>query len=175
MSPASRTNSNSNGNAGVPDAARQIAGRLADAFEHDQALAERQTAAQHRLQAANEDLWSGLHPDVLGLLYDDTHTVGIREEATIRSRITAVIADARGAGAGDEEVETVVLAAVQEVHWTIHRAFSDYQRIGEDRRHLAAEIGELIAGMVAELTAAGWTEEQARTADVHQLAAAGAR
>jgi hypothetical protein len=173
MSPATRTNSNSS--AGVPDAARQFAGRLADAFEQDQRIAEQQNACQHRLQAANGQLWSGLHPDALGLLYDDTHAVGIAEPATVRSQITAVMADARRAGAGEEEVETVVLRAVQEVHWTIHRAFSEHQRLGEDRRHLAAEIGELIAGMVAELVAAGWTEDEARTADVRALAAAGAR
>jgi hypothetical protein len=173
MSSATRTDSNSS--PGVPDTARRLAGRLADAFEQDQVLAEQQNDAQHRLQAANGDLWSGLHPDALGLLYDDTHAVGIDERATIRSRITAVMADARGAGGGEEEVETVVLAAVQEVHWTIHRAFCDYQRLCEDRRHLAAEIGELTAGMIAELTAAGWTEDAARNADVHQLAAAAAR
>jgi len=40
----------------------------------------------------------------------------------------------------------------------------------------AAIYGELIAGLVDQLVAAGWTEEEARTADVHQLAtAAGAR
>jgi len=65
-----------------------------------------------------------------------------------------------------------VLPGLQEVHWAIHRAFSDYQRISEDRRHLAAEIGELIAGLVSELVAAGWSEEHARDADVSQLAAA---
>lgn len=173
MSPATRTTSTSS--TGVPDAARQLAGRLADAFEHDQALAEQQTACQHRLQAANGQLWSGLHPDALGLLYDDTHAGGISEQATIRSQITAVIADARSAGADDADVETVVLRAAQEVHWTIHRAFSDYQRLGEDRRHLAAEIGELIAQLVAALTTVGWTEDAARTADVRALAAAGAR
>jgi len=64
---------------------------------------------------------------------------------------------------------------LQEVHWTIHRAFSEHQCVSEDRRHLAAEIGELIAAFVAELVAAGWTEEQARDADVHQLAAVPAR
>ena len=159
----------------MPDTARRLAGRLADAFEQDQALAEQQNDAQHRLQAANGDPWSGLHPDALGLLYDDTHAVGIDERATVRSRVTAVMADARSAGTSEEEVETVVLQAVQEVHWTIHRAFCDYQHLCEDRRHLAAEIGELIAGMVAELTAAGWTEDAARTADVRALAAAGAR
>jgi hypothetical protein len=86
-----------------------------------------------------------------------------------------VIAGARASGADDRQVETVVLEAVQEIHWTIHRAFSDYQTVSEDRRHLAAEIGELISSFVAALIDAGWSEQQARTADVHQLAAAPAR
>jgi hypothetical protein len=34
------------------------------------------------------------------------------------------------------------------------------------------EIGERVATFVSELVAAGWSEEQARQADVHQLAAA---
>ena len=67
------------------------------------------------------------------------------------------------------KVETVVLRAVQEVHWTIHRAFCEYQRICEDRRHLAAEIGELIAGCVDGLVAAGWSEHEARNTNVAQL------
>jgi len=68
-----------------------------------------------------------------------------------------------------------LLGELQEVHWAIHRAFSEHQRVGEDRRHLAAEIGELIAAFVAELVAAGWSEDEARQADVHQLATAAAR
>jgi len=51
------------------------------------------------------------------------------------------------------------------------RAFSEHQQISEERRHLAAEIGELIARFVV----AGWSEEQTRNADVHRLAAAAAR
>ncbi len=47
--------------------------------------------------------------------------------------------------------------------------------MSEERRHLAAEIGELIAAFVAELVAAGWSEDEARQADVHQLATAAAR
>jgi len=36
------------------------------------------------------------------------------------------------------------LGAVQEVHWQIHDAHNDYQTAAEDRRQLAADIGELI-------------------------------
>jgi len=151
--------------------ARQLAGELADAFETDRGLAEQLTGAQHRLQAANDDLWSGLHPDALGLVYD-TAVLGVSQGS---SRVAEEILDAVRAGGAAADVEAAALGELQQLHWTIHRAFSEYQRIGEDRRHLAAEIGELIAQMVSELVAAGWTEEQARQADVRALAAAAAR
>ena len=76
------------------------------------------------------------------------------------------VGDAVRSGGSASEVEALVLGELQEVHWTIHRAFCEYQQLGEDRRHLAAEIGELIATFVSELVAAGWSEEQARQADV---------
>ncbi len=156
--------------ADVPEAAQRLAGELADAFETDRDLAERQNSAQHRLQAANDRLWSGLHPDALGLAYDDVAAAGQGSSA-----IGEGIVDAVRSGGSAAEVEAALLGELQEVHWAIHRAFSEYQRIGEDRRHLAAEIGELIAAFVAELVAAGWSEEAARTADVHQLPTAAAR
>jgi hypothetical protein len=149
--------------------ARQLAAELADAFETDRQLAEQLTGAQHRLQAANDRLWSGLHPDALGLVYDDTAVVGQGSSQVAEEILDAVRADSAVA-----DVEAAALGELQQVHWTIHRAFSEYQRIGEDRRHLAAEIGELVAQMVSELVAAGWSEEQARSADVRALAAAGA-
>jgi hypothetical protein len=60
---------------------------------------------------------------------------------------------------------------VQQVHWTIHRAFHDYQTACEERRQLAADVGELTREFVDALAAAGWTEDQARNADVNELAA----
>jgi hypothetical protein len=156
----------------VSDAARQLAGRLVDAFETDRALAERLIGCQDRLRAANGQLWSGLHPDALGLLYDDTAVSGVGEGS---SAITGAMVDALGAGLPAAEVQAAVLAGLQEAHWAIHRALSEHQQISEDRRHLAAEIGELIASFVSALIAAGWSEAAARTADVHQLAAAAAR
>ena len=59
----------------VPEAARQLAGRLADAFETDRGLAEQLNTCQDRLRAANGQLWSGLHPDALGLLYEASSNV----------------------------------------------------------------------------------------------------
>jgi hypothetical protein len=151
----------------VPETARQLAGQLADAFEQDRGLAEQQNACQDRLRAANGQLWAGLHPDALGLLYDDTAAVGVREGS---SQVTGRMLDALAAGLPAAEVEAAVLPGLQQAHWAIHRAFCDYQNISEDRRHLAAEIGELIAALIAALVAAGWSEQTARTADVHQLA-----
>jgi len=124
------------------------------------------------LQAANGQLWSGLHPDSLGLLNDDTSAAAIGEGSSV---IAGLASDAIRFEHIVVEAEAALLPKLQEVHWTIHRAFSEHQRVGEDRRHLAAEIGELIAAFVSELVAAGWSEEQARTADVHQLVTVVAR
>jgi hypothetical protein len=151
----------------VPETARRLAGELADAFESDRGLAEQLTGAQHRLQAANDRLWSGLHPDALGLVYDG----GARAGGQGESQVAESVVDAVRAGATAAEVEAAVLSDLQEVHWAIHRAFSEHQQLSEDRRHLAAEIGELITAFVAELVAAGWSEQDARQADVRQLAA----
>jgi hypothetical protein len=61
----------------MPARARQLASKLAALLESDSELAKRLNDAQSRLQDANGQLWSGLHPDALGLLYDDTHQVAI--------------------------------------------------------------------------------------------------
>jgi hypothetical protein len=138
----------------VSEAARQLAARLADAFEQDRALAEQLNDCQDRLRAGNDRLWSGLHPDALGRVYDDTAGGGVSQGS---SAVAEQLLDALRAGLPAAEVEASVLPGLQ------------------DRRHLAAEIGELIAGLVAELVAAGWPEDQARNADVQQLAVATAR
>jgi hypothetical protein len=154
----------------VPDAARRLAGELAEAFAQDQALAVRQAEAQHRLQAANDRLWSGLHPDALGLIYENAAAGGGEGS----SQVAEAMLDAIDSGLPVAEVQAAVLAGLQQAHWQILRGFCDHQTVREDRRHLAAEIGELTATFVAELLDAGWSEQQARQADVHQLTAGGA-
>jgi len=79
----------------VPEVAQRLASELADAFEADRGLAERLTAAQHRLQAANGRLWSGLHPDALGLVYDDPAAVGQGSSAVAEGVVDAMRADAQ--------------------------------------------------------------------------------
>jgi len=153
----------------MPARARQLVSKLAALLESDSELAKRLNDAQSRLQDANGQLWSGLHPDALGLLYDDTHQVAIGQGGSV---IADLMIDALREGGGEREVETAVLPKLQQTHWTIHRAFVDYQSAWEERRQLAARVGETGHQLTDALTAAGWSEDAARNANVHELAAA---
>jgi hypothetical protein len=57
-----------------------------------------------------------------------------------------------------------------DLHRQIQRAFRAYQDAAEQRRQLAVDVGELAQQLTDTLTAAGWTAQQARHANVHQLA-----
>lgn len=57
------------------------------------------------------------------------------------------------------------------IHEQIRRAFCAHQQASEQRRQLAVDVGELSAWLTDALTAAGHTPEQARSANVHELAA----
>ncbi|MEO6857717.1 MAG: hypothetical protein ABI323_03920 [Solirubrobacteraceae bacterium] len=153
----------------VPAQARELAGRLAALFKRDSQITKRLNDAQSRLQSANLRLWSGLHPDALALLYDDTQPAGIAANGQIRSEVDAVMIDHLRNGADEQQLETAVLAVVQEIHWTIHHAFLDHQTASEERRQLAVDVGELAQQLTAALSAAGWTEHQSRNANVHDL------
>ena len=63
-----------------------------------------------------------------------------------------------------------LLGAVRAVHWQIHRAHWDHQQVAEDRRRLAAEIGDVVRAFLDELVSAGWSEQDGRSADVDKLA-----
>lgn len=150
---------------------REIAARLAAMFERDSQLAGQLNDAHSRLQGANRQLWSGLHPDALALIYDNTQAVAIPADGQIRSRVSAVMLDELRSSADEQQLEVAVLAVLQEIHWTIHRAFVDYQSASEQRRQLAVDVGERAQQLTDVLTAAGWTEREARNADVNELAA----
>jgi hypothetical protein len=143
----------------VPARARQLAARLSALFERDVELVERLNDAQHRLQKANEQLWSGLAPDAFGLLYD-----GAAAAAIGTSQVAALIRD------GGPAANCQVLAALQTVRWTIHSAFCRYQFTCEERRQLAVEVGELSQQLTDALGAAGWSAREAQQANVHELA-----
>lgn len=57
------------------------------------------------------------------------------------------------------------------VHHEVHSAFCAYQQTAEQRRQLAVDVGELSQQLADALTAAGHTIKQARSANVHELAA----
>ncbi len=142
----------------MPAHARELAGAISALFTRDAAIVARLNDAQQRLRRANERLWSGLHPDAIGLLYDGIGAAGGS------SAIAALKSD------GQPDADTALLAACQQAHWSIHRAFNDYQDASEDRRKLAVEVGELSQQLTETLRAAGWSTQNARQADVHQLA-----
>ena len=103
----------------APQAARTIAIELARYFERDTELAKRLNDAQDRLRDANDRLWSGLHPDGLAAVYGDhPEFETVQLEAAVDSRSEVL-------DSSDP------LGQLQEVHWAIHRAFVDYQAVGE--------------------------------------------
>ena len=63
-----------------------------------------------------------------------------------------------------------MLEALQNVRWTIHRAFCRYQFACEERRQLAVDVGELSQQLTDALRAAGWSAQEAQQANVHELA-----
>lgn len=144
-----------NGIESVAERARAIAARVAAGFTADQELAARLNDAQGQLQRANDELWWGIHPDGLAHIYGEHPAVTDVAFAENRSEVLA---------SGDP------LREIQRVHWTIHRAFSSYQSAAEERRLLAADIGELVRELVETLGEAGWSEQPAREVDVARLA-----
>ena len=140
--------------------ARALAAQLAALFEQDRQIVAQLNDAQRRLMAANARLWSGLHPNAVALLYD-------RAALVPHSEIVALIGDAPTVE--EAQVETAVLCVLQEIHWQLHRSFCQYQSVCEQRRQLAFDVGETAQRLTDALCATGWSEQDARNADVHQL------
>lgn len=148
---------------GVPAAARALASARAALFANDQQIVRRLNDAQSRLRDANDQLCSGLHSDAHALLCGDSHVPS-------DSHVIAVMLDALRSGATERELHTGGLATLQEIRGAVHRALLDDQPASEERRQLAIEAGELGRRVVDALTGAGWTEAEARSANVHDLA-----
>jgi hypothetical protein len=84
--------------------------------------------------------------------------------------------DQLGPGAAVDPLPTACdRAGSGQLHWEIHGAFWDYQQACEQRRQLAFEVGELAQQLTDALIRAGWSVNEARTADVDQLARQKAR
>ena len=56
-----------------------------------------------------------------------------------------------------------------EVADLIRRAFAEYQSVAEQRRQLGADVGEATVRLIETMQEAGFSEEQARHADVWAL------
>jgi hypothetical protein len=147
----------------VPASARELAARLSALFERDVEIVERLNDAQCRLRGANERL--GLAPDAFGLIYDGAAPAG-------QSQIAALMGGARKAAGAD--AEAAVLCALQEIGWQVRSGFCAYQHACEERRQLAVEVGELSQQLTEVLCACGWSAEEARNANVHELSRTGA-
>ena len=97
--------------------------------------------------------------DVLAALFDrDRELAGVMNAAQRRllganDQVRAVTAGSAGRGLAD----------------TIRAAFVAYQHAAEDRRGLGADVGEAVVRLVDAMTAAGYSEQQARNADVWAL------
>ena len=148
----------------VSAAARELAVRLSALFERDVEIVQRLNDAQRRLLGADDRLYSGL-PDAFGRLCDGAAPAG-------ESEIVELIGDGRGVDAPGSEVRVL---RSQETRRAIRSAFYGYQHACEERRQLAFEVGEFSVQLTEELVAAGWSEADARDADVHELAVAGPR
>ena len=138
----------------VPEQARGLAAALEVRFARDAELATELSDAQRRLQRANDRLLSGLHPDGIAMIYGE-HPAAV-EVATAHNR--SEILD-----------EPDPLRSVQQVHWSIHQAFTIYQSAAERRRQLAAETGELAGELMTTLVGAGWSQQDARDANIRSL------
>jgi len=72
-------------------------------------------------------------------------------------------------GANDQVKAVTAGSAGRDLSDTIRGAFVEYQRAAEDRRGLGADVGEAVVRLVDAMTAAGYSEHQARHADVWAL------
>jgi hypothetical protein len=128
---------------------RVLADVLAALFERDRQLAVALNTAQRGLLAANERLTVAMPVGaVLGLGGVDLGVAGRRPPVL--------------------DAESPV-AALSEVAQRIRRALVDYQHAAEQRREVAADVGEATVRLVDALIAAGFSDTQARRADVRAL------
>ncbi len=137
----------------VPGAACRIAGRLAEFFERDQALVVALNDAHKRIVDATSLLTAGLPAGALQEIYGPGGP-----DAALSGQRPAVLA-------GDQPVAELEKAAA-----AIRHALHDYQETADSRRQLAFDVGEANAQLITAMTAAGFSEDEARDADIQSLA-----
>jgi hypothetical protein len=72
-------------------------------------------------------------------------------------------------GAADQVKAVTAGSAGRDLADTVRGAFADYEHAAEERRGLGADVGEAVVRLVDAMTASGYSEEQARKADVWAL------
>ncbi len=82
---------------------------------------------------------------------------------------TMNVAQRRLLGAVEQVKAVTAGSAGRELADTVGRAFTEYQLAAEERRGLGADVGEAVVRLVDAMTAAGYSEQQARNADVWAL------
>ena len=137
----------------VSPAARAAAARLAGLFARDQELAVALNEAHARLLDANDRLTSGLSAEaLLGVYGPGGPDLGLSGERPPVLR------------------DEFPVRALEQVAEAIRVAHNDYQRAGEDRRLLAFDVGDAAAELRRVLVGEGFSELEARRADVAALA-----
>jgi hypothetical protein len=137
----------------VPPGARQCARRLCALFARDRQLAREQDAAHERFAAAAERLVGALSPEALRSILAPGG-----EHPAVVARAQRRLPHAQPGSALDRVADA------------LRGAFGDYHDIADRRRRLAGEADEETVVLVSELVAAGWSERDARNANVWQLA-----
>jgi hypothetical protein len=132
---------------------RALADVLGALFERDRQLAGALNAAQRELLCASEGLVVEMPVGVVLLALCGP----VDADPGLAGRRPPVLA-------GEDP-----LVALGEVADTIRRAFYAYQNAAEQRRQVAADVGEATVRLVDALTVAGFSEMQARRADVGAL------
>ncbi len=135
---------------------RELAEALAALFAADRQLAVELNAAQRRLLDANDLLRVGVSADALRALAG----------ATGSGKASVLWSAALECGWLEGESLGSALEAVAD---SIRHALRDYQLVADQRRELAADVGEATVRLVDAMTATGFSEEQARNADVWAL------
>ena len=138
----------------VSPAARAAAQRLAALFTRDQQLAVALKEAHDRLLDANGRLTSGLSAGALQGVYGPEGP-----DLALSGERPPVLR------------EGFRVEALEQVAAAIRVAHHDYQTIAEERRLLAFEVGDAAAELRVVLAGEGFSELEARRADVDALAA----
>lgn len=137
----------------VPAEAREAARHLSSLFARDQELVGELNDTAERLGEANDQLTAGLSAESLQAIYGPGGP-----DLGLSGRRPPVLDD-------DETI-----AALERVAQEIRSAFSAHQHRADERRILGMDIGEANAELQRAMTAAAFTEHEARNADVGALA-----